>query len=156
MTPAAILLGALLWGPMPAPPCAADLAAEGGCLLLPASAVLRVYDGDTLTLRVPGWPPLFSPTPVRIAGFDAPEIYGDCAYERELARASRDRLAAMIEGGRTLRLDGLERGMYRRIVGRLSIDGEPVAEVLLGAGLARPYDGESAREPWCPEEDEGA
>lgn len=121
---------------------------QGGCLELPASAVVRVYDGDTLTLQVPGWPPLYSQIGVRLAGYDTPEIRGQCDLERRLALLARDALIGTIRGGEWIRLDDVRPGKFFRLLGALSVDGIPVADRLVEAGLAREYDG-GRREGWC-------
>lgn len=139
------LLFLLLLGPCGPP----QTLAEGGCLVLPADAVVRVYDGDTLTVRVPGWPPVFRELSFRLRGYDTPEIRGKCDQERELAFLAREALAGTVRGGEWIRLDSVERGRYFRLVGTLSVDGAPVASRLIEAGLARPYDG-GTREGWCP------
>lgn len=130
-------------------PCGPPTAlSEGGCLSLPTSAVVRVYDGDTLTVRVPGWPPLFRELSFRLRGYDTPEIRGRCDLERELAVLAREALTGTVQGGEWIRLGEVERGRYFRLVGTLTVDGTPVASRLIEAGLARSYDG-GTRQPWC-------
>lgn len=141
----AILFAALTFAPCGPP----SLLAEGGCLELPPSAVVRVYDGDTLTVEVPGWPPVFREMSIRLTGYDTPEIRGRCEYERELALLAKDALTGTILGARMLRLEDVRPGKYFRLTAELSADGLPVASRLIEAGLARPYDG-GTREGWCP------
>jgi endonuclease YncB( thermonuclease family) len=104
---------------------------------VPALAV----DGDTL--RVDG-------QLVRLVGLDAPELHARCAVELELAQAARDRLRELVAGG--VNLEYLNaRDRYGRL---LAIARQPngynVADVLIGEGLARRYDGRTARAGWCP------
>lgn len=143
MSPALLIF--LAFGPC-GPPA---LLADGGCLELPTSAVVRVYDGDTLTVGVPGWPPIFREMSFRLAGYDTPEIRGRCDLERELALLAKAALIGTIRGDRTLRLEDVRPGKYFRLTAELSADGVPVAGRFIQAGLARPYDG-GARAGWCP------
>lgn len=107
----------------------------------------RVVDGDTLVITVEAWPELIVRTSLRLAGIDAPELSSRRACERRLARAARAFAEAWSRGGAaTLILTG--RDKYGRALGRLQRDGEDLAEALLAAGHARPYDG-GERRPWC-------
>jgi endonuclease YncB( thermonuclease family) len=112
-------------------------------LLLAAPAVAQqratVVDGDTL--RVAG-------EAVRIMGLDAPEMRGRCPRESRLARTAAARLRHLVAGGVWLERHGRDR--YRR---QLAIvrdrAGRDLAELLIGEGLARPYDGRGRRQGWC-------
>ena len=96
-------------------------------------------DGDTLRC---------GPKRVRVIGLDAPEMRARCPVERALAVVARDRLAKLVEAGVTLRPRGRDR--YRRLLAVvLDSRGHDVAAVLVGEGLARPYDGHGRRQGWC-------
>ena len=127
--------------------CAACLS-EGGNIDVPSGDVIRVYDGDTITVRVASWPPIFSNMSFRLRGFDAPELRGGCERARALAGRAKRRLSRLIHEATTVSLRDIERGKYFRLVATVYADGIPVSLVLIDAGLARPYDG-GARESWC-------
>ncbi len=68
----------------------ADMARQNDGVAGPVSAsVLRVIDGDTITVRARIWIGQSVETRVRIAGVDTPELRGDCALDIELATAAR-------------------------------------------------------------------
>lgn len=131
----------------PCPPAA--LVESGECLILPTDAVVRVYDGDTLTVRVDTWPPIFREVSIRLDGYDTPEIRGRCPEERALALAARQRLLEFLAGAAWIRLNDVRSGNYFRLIAELTVAGESVGEQLIAEGLARPYGGGS-RQGWCP------
>ena len=52
----------------------------------PVSAkVVKVYDGDTLTVEAYPWPGITATASVRINGVDTPEIRGKCDTEKQKA-----------------------------------------------------------------------
>lgn len=115
-----------------------------------AARVERVIDGDSLAVRVDIWPGLEVATIVRLRGIDAPELAGRCPEERRRAVAAREALAALVGAG-AVSLAAVETDKYG---GRVVADvadavGRPLAAALVGAGLARRYDG-GRREGWCP------
>ncbi|MCH7539667.1 MAG: thermonuclease family protein [Proteobacteria bacterium] len=114
---------------------------------IPAELV-RVIDGDTVEVRAWIWPELVVTTRVRLAGMDAPEMEGECAAERDLARRARDYIAARV--GEIVRLYEVRPGKYAgRVIARVeTTDGLDLAAALIEAGLGRPYEG-GRREEWC-------
>lgn len=112
--------------------------------------VVGVTDGDTIVVRARIW--LFQDieTRVRIKGVDAPELKSRCADERRLATAARDFVAERT-ADRDVVLTDIHYGKYAgRVVARVTTaDGRDLAQALVGAGLARPYDG-GRRASWCP------
>lgn len=137
---------ALLWAGQAAP-------AESLSGPLPAR-VVEVIDGDTLGVRVRIWLDQDVATRVRLDGIDAPELRGHCEQERVLARRAAAFVAGKVmsgaDGGAVVRLHEVRYGKYaRRVVARVvTEDGEDLAQALLDAGLARPYDG-GRRASWC-------
>lgn len=96
-----------------------------------------IVDGDTLWL---------GGEKIRIVNIDAPEINGQCAYERALAITARDRLAELLNAGSiAIEREGVDR--YQRTLARVTVDGVDVGSVLVGEGLAREWAGR--RLPWC-------
>ena len=116
----------------------------------PVSArVLRVIDGDTITVRARIWVGQSVETRVRIAGVDTPELRGDCALEIELATAARDLVADALGDQPAILRDVRHDKFGGRVLARVeSNTGEDIATLLIAAGLGRPYDG-GKRTPWC-------
>ena len=112
------------------------------------AAIVRVVDGDTLRVRARIWLGTDVELLVRIDGIDTPEIRGKCAREKELAARARRLTESLVAAG-AVRLHDVRYGKYAgRVVARVVADGEDIADLLLAAGLAHPYDG-GARAPWC-------
>ncbi len=111
--------------------------------------VVAVIDGDTLVVRARIWLGQDVETRIRLDGVDAPEIKGKCEAERRMAVDARDRVADLAAAGRVI-LRNIQYGKYAgRVVARVeTLDGRDFSVALLGAGLARAYDGRR-RESWC-------
>ncbi len=111
--------------------------------------VLKVIDGDTIEARVHVWMGQELVTRVRLKNIDAPEIKGACGHERDMALASRDRLAALIAAPDIMLVDVRPDKYFGRVVARvLTMDGTDAGARLLSDGLARPYGG-GRRDSWC-------
>jgi micrococcal nuclease len=99
-----------------------------------------VIDGDTF---------IFAGTRYRIADIDTPETRGArCPAEKALGDRATLRLVVLLSAA-PFELGGYERdedtyGRKLRIIRR---GGESVGMMLVGEGLARPWDG--SRHPWC-------
>ena len=122
------------------------------------ATVTAVVDGDTLEVRARIWLGQELATRVRLAGIDTPELRASCPQERALALRATDFLERRLGGGPVstgVRLHDIENGKYAgRVVARVeTADGEDLADLLLGAGLAQRYDG-GRRASWCPTGDE--
>lgn len=109
----------------------------------PAEVVTQpiyVHDGDTIRI---------GSERIRIIGLDTPEIGSGarCPAEQRGAVAARAELEHMLLRAKvTIRRDGKD--VYGRTLAHVYADGENVARALIGAGLARPYQG-GKREGWC-------
>ena len=90
---------------------------------------------------------------IRVRGLDTPEIRGRCDREKELARQARDYARTILERAERIDLVDIERGRYFRIVATVLVDGVDLAEILIDAGLAVPYDGNGPRPDWCEQEE---
>lgn len=112
--------------------------------------VLRVVDGDTIDVRVELWLDQVLETRIRLAGIDAPELRSSCQAERLLAISARERVEALLFE-REVTLRDVSFGKFaRRYIARVETsDGHDLAQLLLGEGLAHPYDGRSKRVDWC-------
>ena len=109
--------------------------------------ITRVIDGDSFGARVEG-----RESEVRLAGIDTPEIHGDCARERKLAKRARRRFERLATPPLRLRI-GDRRGQvhdrYGRLLGTLTNGaGVDVGHRLLREGLAERFPSERPN-PWC-------
>lgn len=117
--------------------------------------ILGCYDGDTCRGDVHlGLDAALLDQPLRLVGFDTPEIRGDCEQERKRAIFARDRLLELVRDAEEVRGLLYGRDRYGRVLTRLMVDGTDVGDVLIGESLARPYAG-GRREGWCSAEEGG-
>jgi len=81
-------------------------------------------------------------------GFDTPETYrAKCESELAAGYEAKARLATLLRSGTvTIERRGLDK--YRRTLAHVYVAGSPVADVMIGEGFARAYDG-GKRLPWC-------
>lgn len=111
--------------------------------------VTDVLDGDTLAMRIQIWIGQEVVTDVRIAGIDTPELRGNCAAERQKAIEAKEALRRLLRNNRAVLSDiKLEKYAGRVLATVRATDGTVVADHLIKAGLARPYDG-GKRGGWC-------
>lgn len=124
-------------------PAAAD-AVNGWLKADESCRVVRVIDGDTLSIRCWGDPV----DRLRLTDVDTPEIRGKCLSERWLAiRAMFFTRWQLLKAGEvTIERSG-NTGRYGRALGDVALDGDPLGAGLLAAGLARPY--VSGGHDWC-------
>ena len=109
--------------------------------------VVRVYDGDTLTVDAQPWPGITIRVSVRVDGIDTPEIRGRCQAEKDLAIRARDFVRATV--GEAVQLTNVRLGKYAgRVIAVVWVGGQSLAEMIIAEGLGRPYDG-GVREGWC-------
>ncbi len=86
---------------------------------------------------------------VRIAGIEAPQIYGAaCPREAELGRKAAAHLQAMLNSGE-LEMTGTDQDLdrYGLLIRRVAIDGKDVAATLVQTRLAREIDDTTSS--WC-------
>lgn len=111
--------------------------------------VIKVLDGDTLSVRVHVWIGQQLVTDVRIKGIDTPELRGHCPAERAKAIAARDHVIALLKNGRVILRDiRLEKYAGRVLATVTATDGTIIGDDLIARGLARAYGGEK-RQGWC-------
>jgi hypothetical protein len=101
--------------------------------------VIYVIDGDTFVM---------SGQKIRVAGIDAPETHPPrCADEARLGAAAAEKLRQLLSSG-SVTVSGTIHDRYGREVREVHVGGRDVAEIMIGEGLARSYDG-AKRLPWC-------
>lgn len=110
--------------------------------------MLWVIDGDTYQITSQIAP---DGEPVRARHFDTPEK-GDraaCEAERVKARQATEAAGRLLPRGAAVLLSDLGRDRYSRLLAAVSLpDGRDLAAVMIGAGLAVPYEG-GKKLGWC-------
>lgn len=120
-----------------------------GNLIIKSKDILRVYDGDTFFVDIPGYPDIIGKNiGIRVLNIDTPEIRGDCPEEKELAYKARDYLVDALANAKHIELRNISRDKYFRIDGELYLDGVSIIELMVMNGLAKAYDG-GTKESWC-------
>ncbi|MEX2962859.1 thermonuclease family protein [Microbulbifer sp. TYP-18] len=124
-------------------------------LFLPTLALARpvevvsIYDGDSFTANVPGWPDIVGKRiGVRVKGVDTPELRGKCQAEKELARKAKQFAVTLLRGAQEVRLEEIERDKYFRLLAEVWVDGKRLDQLLITAGLGYEYHG-GKRRNWC-------
>lgn len=121
--------------------------------LVPAT-VVGVYDGDSITVEADLWPGLSWDGRVRIDGIDTPELRSSCdteeAKEREkaLAQEARAFVVDLVLNKTVFLAQVYDEDKYGRPLVTVIVDGENLADLLIDAGHAKPYDG-GTKEGWC-------
>jgi len=134
------------------PALLAGLGVAAGAIALrdtPIERVAHASDGDTLVMR--------SGEIVRVVGVDTPELHPcHCPQECDLGEAARVFTAMAVGNGVMLARRGRDRyGRSLATVRVAELDGtraragENLADLLVRAGLGRPYGG-GERASWCP------
>ncbi len=138
-----LIVAALLVGPVLL--ANASVAVKGAVFRGDGCGVVRVVDGDTVTLYCDGRGLLRT----RLMGFDTPELYAsDCLGEKLQALQATAYLGwrYLRAGEVSVVMRGTDR--YDRKLARMRLDGKDVADVMIDAGLARAYAG-GRRASWC-------
>jgi endonuclease YncB( thermonuclease family) len=113
---------------------------------------LKNYDGDTITVEIPGVHPLLGERiSVRVLGIDTPEKNGKKPCEKERAREAQRLAESLLRNARVIELRKVGRDKYFRVLAEVWIDGRSLGEVLIKNRLAYLYDGgrKPASMSWC-------
>ncbi len=113
---------------------------------------LSNYDGDTLTVGIPGVHPLLGEKiSVRVLGIDTPEKTGTKPCEKQKARDAQRLVENLLRHAQRIDLLNVDRDKYFRILAHVRFDGKDLSQILLRNALAVPYTG--GRKPasldWC-------
>ncbi|WP_421725879.1 thermonuclease family protein [Bauldia sp.] len=114
-----------------------------------AAKVMKVVDGDTVTVEAAIWIGQRLTVNARIRGIDAPEIRGKCDVEKRLAEDARHHLE-ILAATEPVWLSRIADDKYAgRVVADVTLaDGTDIGTEMIAAGYARAYDGGSRRS-WC-------
>lgn len=120
------------------------------------ATVVNAVDGDTLRVKVDGWPAPFTPIDVRVYGVDTPEHRmppAQAACEVELGQRAADYAKSLIKPGDVVRVTWVgRREKWGRLLATVTLpDGRDWAQTMVAGGYARPYgqDGNLHKQPWC-------
>lgn len=107
--------------------------------------ILGIIDGDSYRASING-----QVETIRLAHADTPEKgqRARCAKEQELADRAATRVGELLLG-KTVDLQARGREKYGRLLAAITVDGRDLAAVLIGEGLAVPYEGRGVRADWC-------
>ena len=116
------------------------------------ATVIKVLDGNTVQLEVGLWPGLTQRINLRLVGVNTPEKRGPKASDCE-KKAGQDATTftqRWLQGMKEVTIFEVRHDKYAgRALGKLRRpDGKDLADALIVAGHARPYDG-GKRGPWC-------
>lgn len=110
--------------------------------------VTSIYDGDTFRVTIKGWPAVAGErVPVRLYGIDTPEMRDNRPRVRDLARKAKQFTVERLRAAKRIELRDLRRDKYFRLLAEVWVDGRSLGQLLLDAGLAKPYDG-GKKSPW--------
>ena len=100
---------------------------------------IQVIDGDTVRLGAQR---------IQLKGFDAPEADNTvCEVEKDRGVKAMVRLQQLLAAGRAELLLEAKHDRHGRTLGRLLVDGQDVAVVMVREGLAAA--GEETERDWC-------
>lgn len=109
--------------------------------------VVRVIDGDTLSVAMIVFPGITVHKHLRLRGVDTPEIRGECEREKRKAAEAAAFVERWAAENPSVRVTVQTMDSFGRAVGSISADGEDLGELLLSEGHARPYGDDSLS--WC-------
>jgi len=114
--------------------------------------VIRVNDGDTITISAPWVPaPMKKEIAIRVYGVDTPEKgwRAKCESENQMALGASLFTARMVDAAkhRQVILMGWDK-FGGRVLGDFILDGKSLRHALIEAGHAREYFGD-AKQSWC-------
>lgn len=110
--------------------------------------LVRVYDGDTITVDVPTFPAIIGDNiSVRLSNIDTPEMTDKRPEVHSLAIKAREVLKKILQDAKKIELTELKRDKYFRINAIVLADGVNVQTTLIKLELAKPYDG-GKKTPW--------
>jgi micrococcal nuclease len=104
--------------------------------------VTSIYDGDTLRVTIRAWPAVAGERiPVRLYGIDTPEMRDKRPRVYTLARNAKQFSVAQLRKAKHIELRKIRRDKYFRLLAEVWVDGRNLSDLLLNAGLAKPYFG---------------
>lgn len=110
--------------------------------------VIRIHDGDTMTVEIPALPSIIGQhINIRLDGIDTPEMTDKRIEIKSKALAARQFVKDRVSSAKKVEITHLKRDKYFRIDAKILLDGKDLSQMLLQEGLAKPYDG-GTKSPW--------
>jgi micrococcal nuclease len=104
--------------------------------------VSSIYDGDTIRVTIRAWPAVAGERiPVRLYGIDTPEMRDKRPRVYKLARSAKQFSVTQLRNAKRIELRQIRRDKYFRLLAEVWVDGRNLSDLLLKAGLAKPYFG---------------
>jgi len=119
--------------------------------------VVKVIDGDTISVRIPLLPDIIgTKISIRIRGIDAPEIFSyRCEEEKIQGIKAKQFIEEIIHQSEILVLNNIERGKYFRLIADVDLIGEKgtihLGPELVRRGFAVDIDKDTFSKTWCEE-----
>lgn len=107
-------------------------------------SVKSVYDGDTFRAYLPN---IKKDQRIRVRGVDTPEIKGSCVAEILAAVKARDFVRKLLYSANKIVLINIGKDRYERVLAKVIVDGQDLAQTLIDRNLGRKWKGK--RERWC-------
>ena len=114
--------------------------------------ILKVVDGDTVQIEIPGLPTELGHVSLRILHVDTPEkgAHAKCDLERDKSDKATKFVKDTINNGKVIKVEVKKWDKYGgRVLGDLIIDDKRLSTRLLEAGFAVQYEGEKKVKDWC-------
>ena len=113
--------------------------------------VVEVIDGDTIRVDVELWPGLTQRVSIRLKGVNTAELRTRLACEKEAAKNAKAFVQGQVMRASEIIITDIQHDKYAgRALGRVWLDGNDLASMLIATGHGRPYDG-GQRGAWCEE-----
>lgn len=119
-------------------------------------SLVRVKDADTLVVSLHIYPGQTATDTLRVMGIDAPETrrgYKDGQAipecEIQLGKQLKEKVTTLLSSG-SLVVDEVQpdRDSFGRLVGKISVDGQDLGELLINTGLVRRHSSGDTRTIW--------
>lgn len=114
--------------------------------------VVKVFDGDSIAVKVDGWPNPFNPVVVRFAGIDSAESmsqFAKCKKELKLGLMAKAWLKEKLPVDSRVDLIWTgEHEKFGRLLATVMFKDENLNKSLVKKGMAVPYDG-GTKINWC-------
>jgi micrococcal nuclease len=107
--------------------------------------ILKVYDGDTITIALCPFQTDIWKFNVRLLGYNSAEIKSKNPDEKAKALQARDFLQSLILN-KIVEIDITGGDKYGRLLGVIGCDGKNINELMIQKGHGKPYDGKGPKE----------
>ena len=111
--------------------------------------LIKTIDGDTYKFAVHIWPGLTQVINLRVNGINTPEKRTRRKCEKAAGIRASEFGNSLISKANDVIVHDVKLGKFAgRVLGKISVDGKDLGEIMILAGHAKPYFG-GRRGPWC-------